>query len=222
MSETDFTVVLATRNQGKIKEILAIFQEAPIQFLTLDNFPGSPEVIEDAPTLEGNAQKKAYEIAKFTNQIALADDSGLEVDFIDGMPGVISARFAGKGCTYNDNNLKLLNALKGVPTEYRKAKFRCVMALAVPGGATLTVEGRLDGYITDRPRGTEGFGYDPVFLVPEIGKTLAEMGPNQKNSLSHRFKALQAIRPTLLNLRKSILEAQKKGPPPTTPTLHSL
>jgi XTP/dITP diphosphohydrolase len=210
MSDSEFTVVLATRNQNKIKEILAIFQDSLIQFRTLDDYPGSPEVVEDASTLEGNAQKKAYEIARFTNQIALADDSGLEVDFLDGMPGVISARFAGKGCTYNDNNLKLLNSLKGVPTEHRKARFRCIMALAVPGGATLTVEGRLDGYITDRPRGTEGFGYDPVFLVPEIGKTLAEMGPNQKNSLSHRFKALQAIRPTLLNLRTSILEAQHR------------
>jgi XTP/dITP diphosphohydrolase len=207
-----FTVVLATRNQNKIKEILAIFQDDSIQFLTLDNFPGAPEVVEDSPTLEGNAQKKAYEIAHFTQHIALSDDSGLEVDFLDGMPGVISARFAGKGCSYNDNNTKLLSALKGVPTEHRKARFRCVMALAVPGGATLTVEGRLDGYITDRARGEDGFGYDPVFLVPEVGKTMAEMSPSQKNSLSHRFKALQIIRPTLLNLRKNILAAQQKHP----------
>jgi XTP/dITP diphosphohydrolase len=210
MSEPEFTVILATRNQNKIKEIMAIFQDVPIHFITLDDYPECPEVIEDARTLEGNAQKKAYQVAHFTNQIALADDSGLEVDFLDGMPGVISARFAGKGCSYADNNNKLLNLLKGVPTEHRKARFRSVMALAVPGGATLTVEGRLDGYIIDRPRGEDGFGYDPVFLVPEIGKTLAEMGPSQKNSLSHRFKALQAIRPTLLNLRKSILDAQPK------------
>jgi XTP/dITP diphosphohydrolase len=208
--DQDFTVVLATRNQGKIKEIMAIFQDIPIKFVTLDDFPGSPDVLEDAPTLEGNAQKKAYEIALFTNQISLADDSGLEVDFLDGAPGVISARFAGKNCTFADNNTKLLGLLKGVPTEHRKARFRSIMALAVPGGATLTVEGRLDGYITDRPRGSDGFGYDPVFLVPEVGKTLAEMGPNQKNSLSHRYKALQAIRPTLLNMRKSILEGRQK------------
>ncbi len=122
-NESDFTVVLATRNLNKIKEILAIFQDAQIRFQTLDDFPGAPEVVEDAPTLEGNAQKKAYEIAHFTNQIALADDSGLEVDFLDRMPGVISARFAGKGCSYNDNNTKLLNSLKGVPTEHRKARF---------------------------------------------------------------------------------------------------
>ena len=192
-----FTVVLATRNANKIKEIMAIFQDIPIQFQTLEAYPGAPEVVEDATTLEGNAQKKAYEIAHFTGQIALADDSGLEVDFIDGAPGVISARFAGAGCSYDDNNQKLLKLLKGVPTEHRKARFRCVMALAVPGGATQTVEGVLDGYITDRPRGEEGFGYDPVFLVPEIGKTLSEMGPNQKNMISHRFKALQAMRPIL-------------------------
>lgn len=208
--EKEFSVVLATRNQHKIKEITAIFFDVPIKFRTLDEFPGSPEVVEDASTLEGNAQKKAYEIALYTKEIALADDSGLEVEFLDGMPGVISARFAGKNCSFNDNNEKLLRLLKGVPTEHRKAKFRTIMALAVPGGATLTVEGRLDGYITDRPRGAEGFGYDPVFLVPELGKTLAEIGPTQKNSLSHRFRALQAIRPTLLNLRKSILEAQEK------------
>ena len=170
---------------------------------------------EDAPTLEGNAQKKAYEIAHYTNQIALADDSGLEVDFLDGAPGVISARFAGAGCSYNDNNQKLLNLLKGVPTEHRRARFRCVMALAVPGGATQTVEGSLSGYITDRPRGTEGFGYDPVFLVAEIGKTLAEMGPNQKNALSHRYQALQAMRAILLSLRKNILESQQRKSPPS-------
>jgi XTP/dITP diphosphohydrolase len=208
--EKEFTVVLATRNPHKIKEITAIFFDVPIRFRTADEYPGCPEVVEDAPTLEGNAQKKAYEVAHFTNEIALADDSGLEVAFLDGMPGVISARFAGKNCTFQDNNNKLLSLLKGIPTEHRKARFRSIMALAVPGGATMTVEGCLNGYITDRPRGEDGFGYDPVFLVPEVGKTLAEMGPHQKNALSHRFKALQAIRPTLLNLRTSLLAAKQK------------
>jgi len=207
-----FKIVLATRNQNKIKEITAIFQDVPIQFVTLDEFPGAPEVVEDGQTLEDNARKKAYEIARFTKHIALADDSGLEVEFLDGMPGVISARFAGIGCSFADNNQKLLKLLKGVPTEHRKARFRCIMALAVPKGATQTVEGALDGYITDRPRGEEGFGYDPVFLVPESGKTLAEMGPTMKNGLSHRYKALQAVRPIILNLRKNILEHLQKQP----------
>lgn len=206
-----FTVVLATRNQHKIKEILAIFSDTPIKFVTLDEFPGAPEVVEDGKTCEENARKKAYQIAKFTKTIALADDSGLEVDFLDGAPGVISARFAGANCSFTDNNNKLLKLLKGVPTEHRKACFRSVIALAVPKGATRTVEGRLDGYITDRIRGDEGFGYDPVFLVPEHGKTLAEMGPTMKNSLSHRYKALQAIRPVLLKLRDNILEHLAQG-----------
>jgi len=206
-----FKIVLATHNPHKVKEITAIFMDTPIEFLTLDNFPGAPEVIEDGKTLEANAQKKAYEIARFTKQIALADDSGLEVDFLDGQPGVISARFAGANGTFADNNNKLLKLLKGIPTEHRRARFRCVMALAVPKGATRTVEGRLDGYITDRCRGTEGFGYDPVFLVPEQGKTLAELGPTLKNSLSHRYKALQAMKPVLLKLRENILLYEKKG-----------
>jgi XTP/dITP diphosphohydrolase len=212
-----FTVVLATHNPHKIKEILAIFSETPINFLTLDDFPGAPDVVEDGKTLEENAQKKAYEIARFTKHIALADDSGLEVDFLDGMPGVISARFAGAGCSFADNNRKLLTVMKGAPTEHRRARFRCVMALAVPKGATQTVEGTLNGYITDHVRGEEGFGYDPVFLVPDKGKTLAELGPTLKNSLSHRYKALQAIKPILLRLRENILQHPPRGPlgPPT-------
>ncbi len=205
-----FTVVLATRNQNKVKEIMAIFQDVPIKFLTLDQFPGVPEIVEDGATLEENARKKAYEVAKITHHIALADDSGLEVNFLDGAPGVISARFAGTNCTYADNNNKLLKLLKGVPTEHRKARFRSVIALAVPEGATQTVEGYLDGYITDRARGEEGFGYDPVFLVPEHGKTLSELGPTMKNTMSHRYKALQAMRPVLLKLRESILQHLQK------------
>lgn len=211
-----FTIVLATHNPHKVKEILAIFGDAPITFLTLDNFPGAPEVVEDGKTLEENAQKKAYEIAHFTHHIALADDSGLEVDFLDGMPGVISARFAGANCSFADNNRKLLSLMKGVPTEHRKARFRCVMALAVPKGATQTVEGALNGYITDRLRGEEGFGYDPLFLVPDQGKTLAELAPTVKNGLSHRYKALQAIKPIILRLRENILHHEKReffGPP---------
>ena len=212
-----FTVVLATHNPHKVKEILAIFNDSAITFLTLEDFPGAPDVVEDGKTLEENAQKKAYEIARFTKHIALADDSGLEVEFLDGMPGVISARFAGAACTYADNNRKLLALMKGVPTEHRRARFRCVMTLAVPKGATQTVQGALTGYITERARGEEGFGYDPVFLVPEKGKTLAELGPTLKNSLSHRYKALQAIKPVLLRLRENILQHPNKGSlgPPT-------
>jgi len=210
-----FTVVLATHNQHKVKEIMAIFNETPIKFLALDQFPGAPDVVEDGKTLEENAQKKAYEIARYTNHISLADDSGLEVEFLDGQPGVISARFAGASCSFADNNNKLLTLMKGVPTEHRRARFRCIMTLALPKGATQSAEGVLNGYITDRPRGDEGFGYDPVFLVPDKGKTLAELGPTIKNSLSHRYKALQAMKPVLLKLRENILTHKEKpaGPP---------
>jgi XTP/dITP diphosphohydrolase len=216
-SSENFKVVLATHNQHKVKEIMAIFTDTPIEFVTLDKFPGAPEVVEDGKTLEENAQKKAYAIAKFTKHISLADDSGLEVNFLDGMPGVFSARFAGHNCSFADNNNKLLKLMKGAPTEHRRARFRCVMALAVPKGATQTVEGVLDGFITDRVRGDEGFGYDPVFLVPDQGKTLAEMGPTMKNSLSHRYKALQAMRPIILKLRENILSHRDK-PLPGSPT----
>src|SRR4029077_15995307 len=133
------------------------------------------------------------------------------------MPGVISARFAGAGCSFADNNNKLLKSMKGVPTEHRKARFRCVMALAVPEGAAQTVEGVLNGYITDRPRGEEGFGESPQFCVREQGKTLAELGPTLKNSLSHRYKALQAMRPIILKLRDNILKHLDK-PVPGAPT----
>jgi XTP/dITP diphosphohydrolase len=211
-----FVVVLATHNANKVKEILAIFQEIPIEFKTLEEFPGAPEVVEDGATLEDNARKKAFEIAKFTHHIALADDSGLEVKFLDGAPGVISARFAGANCSFADNNNKVLNLLKGVPTEHRRARFRSVIAIAVPKGVTQTVEGRLDGFITDRPRGEEGFGYDPIFLVPEEGQTLAEMGPTKKNGLSHRYKALQAMKPILLKLRSNIL-SHTQNPPKRPP-----
>jgi len=207
-----FVVVLATRNVNKVKEITAIFNDTDILFKPVSDFPGVPDVVEDGETLEDNARKKAYEVAKKTGHIALADDSGLEVDFLDGAPGVISARWAGVGCSYADNNNKLLKSLKGVPTEHRKARFRSVIALAVPKGATQTVEGRIDGYITDRLRGEEGFGYDPVFLVPEYGKTLAELGPSVKNNMSHRYKALQAMKPILLNLRRNIQTHLKQQP----------
>jgi XTP/dITP diphosphohydrolase len=207
-------IVLATRNANKIKEITAIFADTGIKFKTAEEF-GCADVIEDGETLEDNARKKAYEVALATQHIAMADDSGLEVDFLDGAPGVISARFAGTKCSYADNNTKLIKLLRGVPPQYRKARFRSVIALAVPGGATQTVEGRIDGMIAEQARGDEGFGYDPVFLVPDYGKTLAEMGQNLKNTMSHRYKALQAIRPVLLNLQRSIQShlAHGKRPP---------
>ena len=207
-------IVLATKNANKIKEMTAIFADTQLTFKTADEF-GCPDVVEDGETLEDNARKKAYEVALYTRHIAMADDSGLEVAFLDGAPGVISARWAGANCSYADNNNKLLKLLKGIPHQHRKAKFRSVIALAVPGGATQTVEGMITGFIADKLRGEDGFGYDPVFWVPEYDKTLAEMGQDLKNKMSHRFKALQAIRPVLVNLQRNIAShrSQSKKPP---------
>jgi XTP/dITP diphosphohydrolase len=155
-------------------------------------------VVEDRDTLEGNARKKAEEIAAATGRLVVADDSGLEVAALDGRPGVFSARYAGPACDYLANNRKLLRELEGVPEERRNAVFRCVIAVARPGQTLFTVEGRVEGRIADAMRGDRGFGYDPVFFHPAAGRTFAEMDPGEKNRLSHRFRALEAFQTELL------------------------
>jgi len=187
--------VLATRNAQKAAEIARLLQGNAI--LTLDAFPPFPETVEDQATLEGNARKKAVEAARACGTWALADDTGLEVKALGGAPGVYSARWAGPGCSYADNCAKLAREMAG-KTE-RGASFRTVMALADPDGEVQYAEGRLDGRIADRARGTGGFGYDPLFLLPD-GRTLAELGTDEKNALSHRGRALRAILPRLLSL----------------------
>jgi XTP/dITP diphosphohydrolase len=171
--------------------------------------PACADVEEDEPTLEGNAEKKARWIAAWTGIAALADDTGLEVDALDGQPGVLSARFAGPGCTFEDNNAKLLGMLAGLGAERRTARFRCVVALAFPGPAAgghaervrdcrvSLFAGRIEGRILAAPRGRRGFGYDPVFFLPELGRTLAELTLEEKNRTSHRARALLAAREAL-------------------------
>ncbi|HXT00617.1 MAG TPA: non-canonical purine NTP pyrophosphatase [Elusimicrobiota bacterium] len=192
-------LVLATRNAHKVAEITRLLAGTGVECAAADS--GLPEVVEDRPTLEGNAEKKAVETALASGAWALADDTGLEVAALNGAPGVISARWAGPGCTYADNCAKLLREMNGVPAAKRGAAFRTVMALSDPSGKTERVEGRLDGEIAEAPRGSEGFGYDPVFLLPD-GRTLAELGPDEKNALSHRGRALRAILPRLQSLAK--------------------
>jgi XTP/dITP diphosphohydrolase len=182
-------IVLATRNQDKIIEIRDALAGLPIHILNLDSFPDAPEVIEDGDTLEANAVKKALAIHQHTNLPAVADDTGLMVEALDGAPGVFSSRFAGPGATYADNVQKLLRLMQGVPPSQRTAEFRTVIALAAPGKTHL-VEGRCRGEITLAPRGSNGFGYDPVFFVPELNKTFAELTLAEKNRVSHRGKAL--------------------------------
>jgi len=198
-------LVFATRNPGKLAELRQLLPG--IDVLSTDEAAHQlgiriPEVIEDADTFEGNAIKKARDIAEATGFPALADDSGLEVDALGGAPGVFSARYAGEHAGDAANNTKLLAALVGVPTEKRTARFRCVLALADAAGAlgaeVLTTAGVAEGVILEAPRGTGGFGYDPLFLFPELGQTFAELGIGTKGDLSHRARAMREMRPKLL------------------------
>lgn len=197
--------MFATRNPGKLVELRQLLPDTRV--LGIDEAAARlgraiPEVDEDADTFAGNAAKKAREVSRVTGLPALADDSGLEVDALGGAPGVWSARYAGPGADDAANNAKLLTALAGVPAARRTARFRSVLALADVAGplgdAVITADGACDGVVLDAPRGTGGFGYDPLFLVPELGQTFAELGVGTKGELSHRARAMQAIRPRLL------------------------
>ncbi len=190
-------LVIATRNNGKLREIQAILKGARIRVLSLDDFPGCPEVIEDGKTFRENALKKARAVAEYTGKTALADDSGLSVDALDGAPGVYSARFSGPGADDLKNNRKLLRMMKDVPDERRGAEFVCVMALAGPPGSEIkekTVKGVVRGRITREMRGPRGFGYDPLFYYSPKKATFAEMGPIDKNRVSHRARALAKVK----------------------------
>ncbi|MBM3239092.1 XTP/dITP diphosphatase [Candidatus Poribacteria bacterium] len=212
-------LVVATNNPHKIKEIVSILRGQNVvclglmsdttrrridehkankyEILSLKDFPDAPVVTEDGSTFEENAVKKASIIARHTGLLTLADDSGLEVDALNGEPGVKSARFAGENATDEDRNRKLLNLLKDVPESKRSARFKCAMALSDPQGNTHIVLGVCEGSIAFEPRGNTGFGYDPVFIVPCYRKTFAELGPEIKNRISHRAIALQKIKKLL-------------------------
>lgn len=200
-------LVFATRNKGKLVELRQLLPGVSV--LSVDEAAAQlgidiPEVVEDADTFEGNAVKKAREVSDVTRLPALADDSGLEVDALGGDPGVYSARYAGVSGHDADpaNNAKLLAALAGVPAEKRTARFRAVLALCDVHGAlgarAITAHGVCDGTILDAPRGSGGFGYDPLFLFPDLGQTFAELGVGTKGDLSHRARAMRAIKPELL------------------------
>jgi XTP/dITP diphosphohydrolase len=198
-------LVFATRNPGKLVELRQLLPGVAV--LDIDEAAAHlgraiPEVDEDADSFAGNAAKKAREVSRATGLPALADDSGLEVDALAGAPGVWSARYAGPGAGDAANNAKLLAALAGVPAERRTARFRSVLALADIAGplgdAVITADGACEGVVIDAPRGTGGFGYDPLFLVPALGQTFAELGVGPKGDLSHRARAMQAIRSRVL------------------------
>ena len=204
-------LVLATRNRHKIEELVALLGNQGITIHTLDEFPDAPDVLEDGDTCEANAVKKARAIAEFTGLSAVADDTGLEVDALDGRPGIYAARYAGEDATYEDNCRKLLQELMGVPRERRTARFLTVAAIALPSGEIRVAQGTLDGMIAEEASGTLGFGYDPVFLIPELGKTLAQLSADQKNRISHRAKAFAQAKDLLREMAFEILESGRSA-----------
>lgn len=202
-------LVLATRNRHKGEELAALLGDLGITIRTLDEFPDAPEVVEDGDTCEANAVKKARAIAEFTGLPAVADDTGLEVDALGGRPGIYAARYAGEDATYEDNCRKLLRELAGVPRERRTARFLTVAAIALPSGEVRVAQGALDGVIAEAASGTLGFGYDPVFLIPELGKTLAQLSADQKNTISHRAKAFMKMREILSASSASMVNVEQ-------------
>ena len=191
-------LIVATRNQGKLKEIRALLAPLSITVRGLAEFPELPEIVEDGLTFAENAEKKAVTIARLTGRLTLADDSGLEVVALEGAPGIHSARYAGAEADDSTNNRKLLTVMAAIPSGERGAAFVCVIALCAPDGACRTFAGRLGGEIISEARGTEGFGYDPLFVVAGQQRTLAEIPLDEKNRISHRAQALAQVVAVLL------------------------
>lgn len=194
-------IILATRNRKKLEEIGRITSPLGITLRTLNEFPHCPEVEETEKTFEGNALKKAREICAATGLVALADDSGLEVDALDGAPGVYSARYAGQDATDAGNVNKLLMEMGSIPEDRRTARFRCVIALATPDGLEEVFDGSVEGRIGTSEKGHNGFGYDPVFFPEGHGRTFAEMDAEEKDGMSHRGRALGKFAARLMSLR---------------------
>lgn len=190
-------LVIATNNTHKFEEILGILKDLPLRLIPLSDYPDAPELKEEGTTYAENAIIKARTIARFTGKWALGDDTGLEVDALNGQPGLYSARYAGENVSFAENREKLLKALAGVPLGKRTALFRTVLALVSPLDETHVLEGRLLGQITEREKGAEGFGYDAVFYIPELKKTYAELSARGKNRVSHRALALEKVKELL-------------------------
>lgn len=182
-------IVIATRNPDKFAELTTLLHGLKCRWRSARDFPDLPEVVEDGDSYDANAEKKAVTVAAATGCLAVADDSGLEVDALDGEPGIHTARYAGPEATYEDNIRKLLTALQGIPERRRNAVFHCSIAMADPSGLIKVVRGELHGRIALSARGQTGFGYDPVFFIPKYDKTLAELGPRIKHHISHRAHA---------------------------------
>lgn len=201
-------LVIATKNKNKIKEIRDLLKDLSLEVIGLEegDWP-VPKIVEDRKSLKENAIKKAKAVARATGELTLADDSGLEVDVIDGQPGIYSSRFAGENATDRDNNMKLLQVLKDIPIARRTAQFRCAVAIAQNPKNIEVVEGVCRGVIGLEERGNSGFGYDPLFVYPDYNKTFAELGLGVKNKVSHRARALEKAK---LIIERMILKPESK------------
>lgn len=194
-------IVVASRNKKKVEELRRILEGPNLTLLSINDFPELEEVVEDGETFEENALKKARYVCRKTGIPALADDSGLEVESLGGKPGVRSARYAGENATDEDNVRKLLEEMKEIPMENRKARFVCLIALVFPNGEERVFFGCVNGTIAKEPRGKFGFGYDPVFIPNGYERTFAEMTPEEKDKLSHRREALDKLKKFLIQFR---------------------
>ena len=195
-------IIFATGNEGKMKEIRMILADLGVPVLSMKEAGVSADIVEDGKTFEENAAIKAEMIRDLTGAIVLADDSGLEIDYLGGEPGIYSARYMGEDTSYDIKNQNLLDRLEGVPDEKRTARFVCAICAALPDGRKLTTRGTIEGIIGHGISGENGFGYDPIFWLPEYGCSTAELSPEKKNELSHRGKALRAIKEQLREILK--------------------
>lgn len=190
-------LIFATGNENKMKEIRMILGDLDYEILSMKEAGIDADIVEDGKTFEENAIIKATAISKLSGCLVLADDSGLEVDYMDKMPGIYSARWMGEDTSYRIKNKAIIDKLEGVPDEKRTARFVCAIAAAFPDGRVVTKRGTIEGIIGYEERGENGFGYDPIFFLPEYGKTTAEMSPEEKNQISHRGRALELIKSEL-------------------------
>ena len=187
-------IIFATSNEGKMKEVRSILEDLGMEVLSMKEAGIQADVVEDGTTFEENAVIKAVEIQKICGEIVLADDSGLEVDYLNKEPGIYSARYMGEDTSYRIKNQSLIDRLEGVEDEKRTARFVCAIAAAFPDGTVEITRGTIEGFIGYEEKGENGFGYDPIFYVPEYGCTTAELSPQQKNEVSHRGKALRLMK----------------------------
>lgn len=193
----ELKIVFATSNEGKMREIREILKSLGAEIRSLKEAGVHVDIVEDGDSFEANALIKARAVWEKTGGIVLADDSGLEIDFLNGEPGIYSARYMGENTSYEIKNWNLIHRLDGVPEEKRTARFACVIAGVLPDGREITTRGTMEGHIAHEPAGAGGFGYDPILMLPEYGKTSAEISMEEKNAISHRGKALRAMKEQL-------------------------